>query len=93
MGTQQFQPKEALNFLDEIFHEKDTVWWFALCLTGGGLKIEESKNYEDVMKSIGLSDDNLSYIKDISKWQRGWGNLGSGFPRIYNKIELLYQWK
>ena len=45
------------------------------------------------MKSIGLSDDNLSYIKDISQWQRGWGNLGSGFPRIYNKIELLYQWK
>lgn len=96
LGTQQLQPQEAFDFLNELFKREDVGWWFALCFTGGGLKNDEGKSYEDIIKNVELLKNNeeSNQISDIAQWSHGWGYTGSSrFVEIYKKIEQLYQWK
>lgn len=94
LGTQQLLPQEAFDFLNELLKEKGVDWWFTLCFTGRGLKIEDGKNFNDIMKSVGLlKDDGSDLSRDIGQWHSGWGfSSSSRFAEIYEKIEQLYQW-
>lgn len=94
LGTQQLLPQEAFDFLSELLKREVVDWWFTLCFMGGGLKIEDNTNLNDIKKNIGLlKDDGFDRPQDIGQWHSGWGNSGSGrFAEIYKKIEQLYQW-
>jgi len=96
LGTKQLQPKDAFNFFKDKLKDRYFDWWFILCLTGGGLKVEENEKYEDVMRNVGLLNehDEFNQSRELGQWFSGWGHSSSGnkFAQIYEKIEQLYQW-
>ena len=93
LGTQQLQPRESLDFLNNLRNLKYVDWWFTLCLTGGGLKVETDETDEDIMKKVGLLKKNDELASNWHQWQDGWGHRNSSkFVEIYEKIEQLSQW-
>lgn len=94
LGTQQLQPREAFDFLDDLLGRSNVDWWFTLCLTGRGLKIGEGEEYEGVMKNVGLlTDKEYCLPQNLGQWHSGWGHSSSnGFAKIYEKIEQLHKW-
>lgn len=96
LGTQQLPPKQAYDFLSARLKENQFDWWFIICLTGGGLLNKESKTHEDIMRDVGLvnDDDDFRQSRDLGQYYLGWkGGYTSGFVQIHEKIEQLYQWR
>lgn len=96
LGTQQLEPKNAVEFLEHILQRDHKVnWWFMLFLTGGGILTSESESKEEVMKRAGLieGDANVDLQRDFSQWRSGWGHSDSSrFKQIHEKIEQISQW-
>ncbi len=95
LGSQQLDAIEAIKFLNEIVGESYAGWWFALFLTGGGLRTEEGESSEDIMRRAGLIDENkgIDLSTDLSQWRSGWGHYSANrFRQIYEKIQQISQW-
>ena len=95
LGTKQLPPQKAFDFFKNQFKDMHYDWWFLLCLTGGGLIIEEGANYGSIMKDVGLLSDDQEFIpqRDLAEFFSGWGHrFSKSFGQIYEKIEQLYQW-
>ncbi len=95
LGTQQLEPKSALDFFRNQVDISHIDWWFMLCFTGGGLKTEENENLESILKRACFSEKELetSRNRDVSQWYSGWGHHSSKrFKQIFQKIEQLEQW-
>jgi hypothetical protein len=95
LGSKQFPPQDALKFLRDLLGESHVDWWFTLFLTGGGLKVPESANANDVMIEVGLmKEDQASPQSDISRqWMQGWGHSNrERFTQIREKIDQIAQW-
>lgn len=92
IGRKQLNPKEFHEFLTEILKEDSIEWWFTVCLTGGGLKLEPGDNLEAVMRDMGLwPEDSKERLQGYSNaWGRGGGS--NRFAQIYKNIEQLQQW-
>lgn len=95
LGSQQLQPPEAFDFFQSKFEKQHLVeWWFTLCLTGGGLKVQESEKIEDIRRKFSLvSGNEFRQRNDLARWSDGWGDSTDGLVTIYEKIEQLDQWK
>ena len=95
LGSQQFDPKEALEFLTELLGDKRVDWWFTLFLTGGGLKVGTNESAQEVMARIGLIEigKESSQLNHLDQWYGGWGHSSnSRFPEIHEKIQQISQW-
>lgn len=96
LGSQQLDPQVAIDFFKDKLKVSEVYWWFTLCLTGGGLKIKEDENVEDIMKKVGLltEENEFNPQRDFGQWYNGWGRHASNrFNQIFEKIEQLGQWK
>ena len=95
LGTQQFQPLEAVRFLTELLGVNNIDWWFKLFLTGGGLRVSEGLTAEQVMAEAGLIEKGeTSGRLDLGAWRLGWGgSYHSRFAQIYQMIEQVGQWE
>ena len=95
LGTQQLSPEEAFEFFNNQISDTYTDWWFTLCLTGGGLKVEEDEKPENIMKKVGLlnEDNKVNQISELGQWFSGWGHISTNkLTQVYDKIEQLDQW-
>ena len=93
LGSGTLVPQEAVEFFRDKLNLQYYDWWFTLCLTGGGLKIENGKQFEEIFKDIGLPGKGDELQRNIYKWQDGWGHSRkNNFSKIKQKIEQLYQW-
>lgn len=91
LGSQQLPPQEVFDLFKEQLQVINFSWWFTLCLTGDGLKVEKGETCESIMRKVGLWNENDE--KDLGQWFIGWGHPSSSvFFQIYEKIERLYQW-
>ena len=87
LGSETLVPQKAVEFFKDQLNLNKYDWWFTLCLTGGGLKIENGKQFEEILEEMGLS------VRDSSQWEKGWGySQKNNFSEIHQKIEQLYQW-
>lgn len=97
LGSNQLRPKELFDYLENDLNVKYSDWWFALCLTGNGLKVNKGETAEIIMKSVGLGADDSesnSIVSELGQLYSGWGNRSSSrIHQIYENIEQLYQWK
>lgn len=96
LGTQQFEPKAAFEFLKDVLGVRKIDWWFTLFLTGGGLKVNEGQKAQDVMTQVGLikEGEESDQFMHLDQWHAGWGHSsGNRFSEIYEKIEQILQWK
>jgi hypothetical protein len=94
LGNQQYDPVEAWSFLNKTFGDASYPdWWFTLFLTGGGLHAEEGESPEDMMRRVGVIQENENIGRDLSQWRSGWGHRGSNrFKEIYENIQKISQW-
>ncbi len=93
LGSQQFDPKEALEFLTHLLGDRHADWWFTLFLTGGGLKVGEKESATEVLTKVGLIKEGLGTSRDLGQWDVGWGHSSAKrFVQIYEKIEQISQW-
>jgi len=95
LGSQQLLPKDAFDFFNDQINDTYNDWWFILCLTGGGLKIQEGETTEDIMRSVGLlsEDSEFNNSRDLGQWFSGWGRSSSNrLVQVYDKIEQLDKW-
>jgi len=96
LGTQQFEPKEAFGFLNDVLGDSNIDWWFTLFLTGGGLKVNEGQTAQDVMTQVGLIEngEEPARLKHMGQWHEGWGHSSANrLGEIHKKIEQILQWK
>ena len=95
LGTQQFEPKEAFAFLQDIFGNRRTERWFVLFLTGGGLKTSENGSLKEVMVKLGLikEGDDPKTFRPNESYYNGWTDPSLGFKYIHDRIEQVLQWK
>ena len=95
LGSQQFDPKEAFEFLTELLRDKRVDWWFTLFLTGGGLKVGINESAQEVMAKIGLIENGTepSQLNYLGQWDQGWGHSSDRrFVQIHEKIQQISQW-
>lgn len=95
LGAQQFEPSEAAAFLRSLFGTSPyTEWWFALFLSGGGLKDEKNGSLRKAMKEVGLIADDAGSVQPSipGEMLRGWGESTKRFAQICEKIEQIMQW-
>jgi hypothetical protein len=95
LGRQSLEPQKALDFLKGLLGEEHLDWWFILLLTGGGLKIKEGKEAEEIMKDVGLlkAEAKFDRPRELGQWYQGWGHsFGSRFTQIHEKIEQVSGW-
>lgn len=92
IGIKQLNPNDFYLFLSETLKEEHVEWWFTICLTGGGLKLEPSDTPEVAMRNVGLwPEDSKEMLQGYSNaWGRGGGS--NRFAQIYENIERLQQW-
>ncbi len=96
LGTKQFEPQAASDFLKDIIGDSSIDWWFMLFLTGGGLKVNEGQKAQDVMTQVGLIEKGVEsdLLGRLGQWHADWGySRGNRFGVIYEKIEQILQWK
>lgn len=97
LGSQQFDPQDALNLLKSLLGSVHADWWFRLFLSGGGLKMKQDETLMEVMKKVGLiyskqTEDRARYELDRSI--ADWGHSPSSrFVHIYENIQLISKWK
>ncbi len=94
LGTQQFDYRKAIIFFRYKLNINSYDWWFILCLTGGGLKLEEGEDIQSVMKNVGLLKEDEEFdSSELGQWYSGWGRRTSDrFSQIYKNIEQLNKW-
>lgn len=96
IGTQQLVPKEAVDFLEDLFKGSHVDWWFKLLLTGQGLKTKGEVPGKEVLESVRLinANSNLDRTEEsLRQFERGWGGIHPDrFAIIHQKIEELSQW-
>ncbi|NOY40922.1 MAG: hypothetical protein GXP26_03670 [Planctomycetes bacterium] len=95
LGSQQFDPKEAFQLLTNLLGDRHADFWFALFLTGGGLKVGDKESDEEVMTKAGLTKERQgsSTLNDLGQFHQGWGDSFSRrFVQIHEKIEQISQW-
>lgn len=95
LGTKQLKPEEAFDFFKKQLKIVDFDWWFILCLTGGGLKVEKDEKHEDIMKRVGLLSENAEFNspRELGEFFSAWGHRTTNrFVQIHEKIEQLQQW-
>jgi len=91
------KPEVILNILTQIVEKGSVEWWFKLFLTGGCIEIKENEKVEDVLKHVGLmNEDNNSFSRaDLQQWFSNWGrnyNDQNKFNEIYIKIQQISKW-
>jgi hypothetical protein len=97
LGSQQFDPQDALDLLKSLLGSVHADWWFRLFLSGGGLKMKQDETLMEVMKKVGLiyskqTEDRARYELDQSI--ADWGHSPSSrFVHIYENIQLISKWK
>ena len=87
IGSKELKPEEAFEFLKDLLGEDHVRWWFALILTGSGLKDEEVNK---TMEKFGFPEES-----DLNQWRNGWNNSAfrtNRFVQIFEKIEQISQW-
>ena len=97
LGVQSIPPKEAYDFLKNLFEgDKDKAcWWFALLLSGQALKIEDGQQVKDILHEIEAFDgDESSRASNLTRhWYQEWSCTGEiYFAQIHEKIEQLLKW-
>ena len=95
LGSQQFDCKEAADYLVQLMDKTDIEWWFLLFVTGGGLHMQEGEKYQDLIERAGFTDEqgNISIRDELATWEREWGYSKSAhFSEIRRKIEQISQW-
>lgn len=86
LGSSNLSPTDAANYLKALLPGKNPDWWFALFLTGGGLKTE--KEPREVLNDVGFTE-----FGDVGRWIREWGTAASKrFQQVHDKIEHILQW-
>jgi len=95
LGARQLDPKEARKFLTNLLVDKHVDWWFALFLTGGGLKRDDEESDEAVLREAGFSEKELGSqtLQNLGQLHQGWGRfLFKGLVLTHEKIEQISQW-
>jgi hypothetical protein len=96
LGSQSFRAKEAAKFFLERIGKDYAIWWFMLCLTGGGISQSdiESKEAKNLLVEVGLmKDGKVSRFSNESGYYQGWGHHSEPrFPQIFEKIESILKW-
>lgn len=95
LGSGNFEPQDAINYIQKTFGVEHAAWWFMLFLTGGGVRIQKGESIEDVIGRAEAASVGGPAVApgNLMQWQQGWGfGSGHGFGEIYEKIEQLYQW-
>ncbi|MBI1313355.1 hypothetical protein GC176_18845 [bacterium] len=94
LGSQQFEPPDAVALLTDLFGDRHVDWWFTLFLTGNGLKVGENVTAQELMTQVGLLQDGQESgrLEYIGQWHQGWGHSTGRFKQIYEKIEYIAQW-
>jgi hypothetical protein len=96
LGTQQFEPREAYDYLTNLLADRSVKWWFELFLTGGGLKLSEGQSAAEIMTELGFIREGRESVwtSDLFKWEEGWGHrVSCGFAQIHEKIDHILQWE
>lgn len=96
LGTQQFEPKAAFDFLKGIYGDSNIAYWFMLFLSGGGLKVNKGQTAQDVMTQVGLIEKGKenTLMGHFGQLDTGWGYSSvNRFTQIYEKIEQVLQWE
>ncbi len=87
---------EAVTFFKKI--DKDNVdFWFALCLTGGGLNPEQIKGKQvvDIYREVGfIQNDSDAEEPNLNSLHNGWGHRDvlEKIPQIHLMIEQISSW-
>ncbi|MCA9946392.1 MAG: hypothetical protein KC449_23070 [Anaerolineales bacterium] len=100
LGSKQLHPDKLLDFFREHIKNSHLEWWFTLCLTGGGLKIENDATFGIILKNAGFISEDIEFdpSRELAQWFRGWGFYGwspndkNRFKEIFRKIEQIEQW-
>lgn len=90
-ASQDAERNKAAEFLKSLVGVENCAWWFAIVVTGGGIRIEEGEPEEMVIQSAGFNEPR--HYQGLGQYREGWGNsYRKGLRRISEKIEQLLQW-
>ena len=98
LGSQKFGPLQAREFLAELFGDgraQRVRWYFALFMTGGGLKVGENESHKDVLTKAGFigEGEESPEFDNWAQFDQGWGrSADKRFVQIHEKIEQISQW-
>ncbi|MGH8225286.1 MAG: KAP family P-loop NTPase fold protein [Gammaproteobacteria bacterium] len=95
LGNQEFEPKDAIQYIRKTLGDANAYWWFKFFLTGGGLQIQENEPAEATIKRAGIEDVSTAEFgpENLMQWKQEWGHSDRNrFREIHEKIEQIYQW-
>ena len=92
LGTGQWAPHDAMEFLKKNVIGVDRNLWFLLFLSGGGLLTKEEELHEDILLQVGIRK-NINILEESRHgWGQNWVYNPNSLNRIYTKIEQVSQW-
>ena len=91
LGSGQLEPEDAAKVLSDLLGGKHVDWWFALFLSGGGMKIGPKESPEKVMAKMGFTKEGQE-SNTLNSFNQNWGDTFTRFVQIHQKIEQVAQW-
>lgn len=95
-GTQQLQPEEGYQFLKDLLKEEAAIWWFAIILSGGGIKMNSEQRQEDVLNNLKVNwKGTYPWANEmLGQMYLGWGAADkSRLIEIHQKIQEIGKWQ
>lgn len=83
---------EVAEFLKRIVGGESYAWWFAIVVTGGGVRMEKGETEEEVIQSTGFEP---RHYNDLRQYRAGWGwgrANQRGLHQVSEKIEQILRW-